>query len=432
MVGTAAQLRAALLTGRRLRLLRPPAAVAARTTAPAAPLRAASTTGASAPAPLRTGAAAASAAPAPPRAGSGARPAVVASFSTPRVVTAMAESDWVVNPAAAIVSTEFAPPSPSPAARRVSARPADADLVFYHGSGCPDGFAAAFAAWKARGDAAMYVPMSHGGAQPGPADVAGRHVVVVDYCFPRAATEALAAAAASFVVLDHHASAARDLEGWDPSRAVFEMRQSGATLAWNYFHPGTAVPRFLRYVEDKDIWRWALRDSEAFTAGYGTVEQTFAALDGLLRAGDGGVLDVIAAGRPIVEYKTRVRDSHVGRAVPAALKAAPHLRAYIVNATTLASEIGNGVCLKYPDAAYAAVWSYDHDTRGVYVSLRSATDDVDVSVIAKAMGGGGHKRAAGFSARVGSIEDLLAPPPPAPAEGDAGAAAAAAGGGAPQ
>jgi phosphoesterase RecJ-like protein len=31
------------------------------------------------------------------------------------------------------------------------------------------------------------------------------------------------------------------------------------------------------------------------------------------------------------------------------------------------------------------------------VSLRAADDDVDVSVIARAQGGGGHRRAAGFS-----------------------------------
>jgi phosphoesterase RecJ-like protein len=31
------------------------------------------------------------------------------------------------------------------------------------------------------------------------------------------------------------------------------------------------------------------------------------------------------------------------------------------------------------------------------VSLRAATDDVDVSVIARKQGGGGHRQAAGFS-----------------------------------
>ncbi len=39
------------------------------------------------------------------------------------------------------------------------------------------------------------------------------------------------------------------------------------------------------------------------------------------------------------------------------------------------------------------------------MSLRSASDAVDVSVICKAMGGGGHKRAGGFTCE--RLEDVL-------------------------
>ena len=38
------------------------------------------------------------------------------------------------------------------------------------------------------------------------------------------------------------------------------------------------------------------------------------------------------------------------------------------------------------------------------VSLRATDDDVDVSVIARAQGGGGHRRAAGFSSSLGEDE----------------------------
>jgi hypothetical protein len=57
------------------------------------------------------------------------------------------------------------------------------------------------------------------------------------------------------------------------------------------------------------------------------------------------------------------------------------------------------------------------------VSLRSASDAVDVSVICKALGGGGHKRAGGFTCE--KLEDALlfadGAPVGAPAE-SAGAA----------
>jgi phosphoesterase RecJ-like protein len=41
------------------------------------------------------------------------------------------------------------------------------------------------------------------------------------------------------------------------------------------------------------------------------------------------------------------------------------------------------------------------------VSLRATGDDVDVSVIARAQGGGGHRRAAGFSTTLG-LDELIA------------------------
>ena len=98
-----------------------------------------------------------------------------------------------------------------------TARPEDCDLVFYHGSGCPDGFTAAFAAWLARGDKAEYIAMEHNSSAGPPTlpPLKGRHVVVVDYCFSRQLTETIAKEAESFIVLDHHASALKDLEGFD-------------------------------------------------------------------------------------------------------------------------------------------------------------------------------------------------------------------------
>jgi phosphoesterase RecJ-like protein len=41
------------------------------------------------------------------------------------------------------------------------------------------------------------------------------------------------------------------------------------------------------------------------------------------------------------------------------------------------------------------------------VSLRATDDDVDVSIIARAQGGGGHRRAAGFSTTL-EDEELIA------------------------
>jgi hypothetical protein len=284
--------------------------------------------------------------------------------------------------------------------------PASVTRVLYHGSSCPDGFASAFVARLRLGDAAQYIPCEHGAPPPA---LAGESAVVVDYCFKADVTaRLLAETEGRFLVLDHHSSAEKELAAVPDAHKVFVMAQSGATLSWNFFHGDAPVPLWLRYVEDKDIWRWALRDSEAFTAGFATVPQTWDAFGALHAGGDAAVAALIAKGASILEYRDGVVASHVRRAVPVVMKAAPALRASIVNTSTLSSEIGNAIC-KSGAADFAILWNYDHVKREFYVSLRSVDGDrADVSEIARGFGGGGHKCAAGFSYKGASIYELLA------------------------
>jgi hypothetical protein len=55
------------------------------------------------------------------------------------------------------------------------------------------------------------------------------------------------------------------------------------------------------------------------------------------------------------------------------------------------SEVGNALCAK-PDCAFSLVWNYNHRDRCNYVSLRAATEAVDVSAIATMYGGGKEQR----------------------------------------
>jgi hypothetical protein len=292
----------------------------------------------------------------------------------------------------------------------VAVAPAAVTRVFYHGSNCPDGFAAAFVAQLRLGAGASYEPQEHGAAPPTLG--AGETAVVLDFCFKADVTaRLLAESAGRFLVLDHHASAEKELAATPAAHKVFVMGQSGATLAWDFFHGPAPAPLWLRYVEDKDIWRWALRDSEAFTAGFSMLPQTFEAYGALHAGGDAAVAALIAKGASVLEYRKGVIASHVKRATRVTMKAAPAgLAAASVNCTTLASEVGNAVCTTL-GVDFAAVWSYDHAKREFYVSLRSVDGDrADVSAIAKGFGGGGHKCAAGFSYKGASIEDLFAEP----------------------
>lgn len=307
---------------------------------------------------------------------------------------------------AKLISTDF---------KNKAVDPDRVDIVIYHAD-CPDGFAAAFCAWLRLGDQPQYIPLQHGPGLVAP-DVAGKNVVVLDFSFNEATTNRLVQEAAGFLVIDHHASAQSALAALPDANKAFEMGQSGATLAWNYFQPGQEIPAFLRYVEDKDIWRWALTDSEAFTAGMGLVEKDFTVYRSLLYGGDAALDKVISQGKAIVQYQAKVRDGHVKRAKLVRLACAPAYVGLICNGSTLASEIGNAMCqVELPvqeglptQVQFGAIWEYDHEKKNFRVSLRSDSDEVDVCAMAKAYGGGGHRRAAGFTHSGGSVEDILLP-----------------------
>ena len=88
-------------------------------------------------------------------------------------------------------------------------------------------------------------------------------------------------------------------------------------------------------------------------------------------------------------------------------------KAYFVNSTVLASDIGNALALKGIDQgiSYAIVGSYNPKYKGWGFSLRSlhGTRDgaADVSLIAGKYGGGGHRAAAGMAADVADVEDMF-------------------------
>jgi len=77
----------------------------------------------------------------------------------------------------------------------------------------------------------------------------------------------------------------------------------------------------------------------------------------------------------------------------------------VVNASHWISEIGARLA---PDCDIALMWYWDHEDLMTKVSLRAFHDTVDVSEIAKNFGGGGHKKAAGFTLQKEKhIEDIF-------------------------
>lgn len=268
----------------------------------------------------------------------------------------------------------------------------DRPLVIYHG-GCPDGFAAAYALTshfrQSVGLSCDLVPGVHG--QP-PPDVTGRHVYIADFSYRRPVLKEMCRRAASVLVIDHHISAEKDLKGLelehDNLRVIFDMQKSGAVLAWELFHE-TPPPQLLLHIQDRDLWRFELEGTNDIYAALMSRPLDLSLWDRLCD-GPGSLEPLLNEGRAINRYRRRMIELHKEKAVTATIAGyqVPVVNCYEDIMSDLVGELAEG----HP---FAAGYQDQGDLRKW--SLRSRAGGLDVSRIASAYGGGGHRNAAGFT-----------------------------------
>ena len=269
-------------------------------------------------------------------------------------------------------------------------------LILYHGD-CADGFGAAWAIWK-RYPNARYLPVKHG--EPPPADLAGQHIVIVDFSYARPVLEEMARDAASLVVLDHHITAETTLA--DLPYAYFDLKKSGAVLGWEWAHD-EPVPWLLRYIQDKDLWNWELPNSREISAALASYPFEFDLWESFQQR------ELERDGRAILRYENELVGKLASLALPMQFEGAT---VPAVHSAVLTSQIGERLSAHHP---FCLIW---HDRNGRrYYSMRSREDGTDVGTIAASFGGGGHTHAAGFSVSLqadGSLPPDPRLPRPAP------------------
>ncbi len=249
-------------------------------------------------------------------------------------------------------------------------------LVLYHAE-CADGFGAAWAIWR-RYPNARYYAVNHGVAPP--PDLAGEHIVIVDFSYARPILENIAQSAASLVVLDHHITAAQTLA--DLPYAYFDLTKSGAVLGWEWAHDEPA-PWLLRYIQDKDLWHWALPNSREISAALASYPFDFALWSSFQQQ------DLECEGRAILRYENELVAKLASQATMVQFEG---VIIPAVHSPLLTSQIGERLSNDHP---FCLIW---HDRNGRrYYSMRSREDGADVGSIAASFGGGGHTHAAGFS-----------------------------------
>jgi len=262
------------------------------------------------------------------------------------------------------------------------------DLVIYHAD-CWDGVGAAWVAKQALPDA-IFHPGIHDEEPP---DVAGHDVLILDFSYKRPIIEKLQQSAKSFSLIDHHDTAQKELTGLPG--CFFDLGRSGVGLAWDCLIGGER-PWIISYIEDRDLWRFKLPYSEAINAGLSCYPKNFGTFD-LMAAVNWNweadaelpdqIHELVIVGAPIVDYRNQLINTIIKQMKIITFEG--H-RVPIVNTTVLQSEIGARLAEDHP---LSLTWYYDSSGNYVY-SLRSKS--IDVGVIARKMGGGGHLLSSGF------------------------------------
>lgn len=268
------------------------------------------------------------------------------------------------------------------------------NLVIYHDP-CSDGFGAAYSIYyrymeehityvrgrhdKKKFDEDFWVDL-----------VKGKKVVICDFSFPREQLLKMHEAADQLVLLDHHVSAQEELGDLD--FCFFDMEKSGACITWEAFHDDPP-PRLIQYIQDKDLNRFNLPQSEYILTYIEAEKRDFEAWRVLhmILQNDREFIRSANWGQQMLAYRNNII-KELGED-PETWEIDGH-KVIATNCSWLRNEVAH-LLLEDESSEGVAGCYWIHDGK-IHWSLRS-TEEVDVSELAKKFGGGGHAQASGFS-----------------------------------
>jgi oligoribonuclease NrnB/cAMP/cGMP phosphodiesterase (DHH superfamily) len=260
-----------------------------------------------------------------------------------------------------------------------------------------DGHAAAYAIWYKYGNTHQInlYPTNYGQDVP-TVDVDAEKTFVVDFSYDVETCDHLNETLKGFRLFDHH-----DTENTKAlscrSYAIIDKRQAGCGITWSVLHPGKPLPIALRYIQDRDMWKFELEDSDSINMYIFAYvfdldpERTIANIHKF----DFG--EALMVGKGMKRFRDTLIEMDMKR-VKLVTDFCGHV-VPMVNATSNISELGQRMCEEYQDSPFSVSYMANEDGSIKY-SLRSI-GDFHVGELCETLGGGGHKNAAGFIRKLG-------------------------------
>lgn len=236
-------------------------------------------------------------------------------------------------------------------------------------------------------------------------------VIMADISLPMEDMEKVARLSGNnFTWIDHHISTIKDYknfigEGEGFCSAILDIGRAACELTWEYLYPELTVPYAVELLGAYDTWR--LEDKLGwgsnilpFQFGMRLHTNSVQGFPFSLLMNDFLVESFLDAGRIVLAYQKSINERQCKRAAfDGAFKG---LRAICLNAGGFNSQVFDSV---WDEDKYDVMLMFQYNGRFWNCSLYTTKDDVDCSELAKKMGGGGHKKAAGFE--VNDISEII-------------------------
>ena len=269
-------------------------------------------------------------------------------------------------------------------------KPIIANYCVYHDP-CLDGFGSACIVKEALPNCKMIKGVY---GKPLSCKYMDKNIILVDFSYKRDELLKIAKKAKRVVILDHHKTAKENLVDLpDNVEVIFNMNRSGVGITWDYFHPNEEMPMLFQHIQDRDLWKFKLENTKRVGLAMYNKEFDFKVWKDILDKND--LTDIIEEGR-ILEGKASNDIKSLINTNTREMTFLGYENILVTNCPRIySSELGNITAKGRP---FSVTYNDEKDMRTY--SLRSTTGGIDVSDVAKKMGGGGMFSASGFTTSI--------------------------------
>jgi len=266
--------------------------------------------------------------------------------------------------------------------------------VIYH-KNCNDGLSSAGIFYSVKPDI-DYISYAHGSNTHNEWEFKNECLLILDLSLSKDIIEELIKNNIIYIV-DHHLPTEMLIDVIvKPNQIHYDKSKCGALLLWNLIYPNIEQPNILQYVNDRDLWLNKMDNYQEVFEALALEESTVENWNKIIFKNTSE--KYLEDGKVLIKMK----ESNLKL-----LETKSYIKEYInndddkiysviyCNSPSLQSDIGNRLLLTHPKADFAAIYYYSGDIDKTIFSVRGI-DKVNLSLIAKKFGGGGHFNAAGF------------------------------------